>query len=100
MTGRHLVSALALLSIICTLAILLFPLASGHGPYSATHGPVTSLRAVKAASLLRLGMVLAATSLLTLAAGAVCSLAFFALPLVDYPSNYSRLAQLTSILRC
>jgi hypothetical protein len=50
----------AILAVICTIAIFLFPVASG--PYSAVHGPVTALRSLRLRIKLWLGMALAALS--------------------------------------
>lgn len=58
MMVRHFGYELALLVILCILGIFLFPAASG--PYAAVHGPVTALRAVRAAARLRWAMALAA----------------------------------------
>jgi len=41
--------------------LFLFPIASG--PYSATHGPVSALRAIRDCSVLRLSIAFAALSL-------------------------------------
>jgi hypothetical protein len=100
MRGRHLIFALTLLSTFCVLAILLFPLASGHGPYPVTHGPVTALRTLWAAALLRLGMILAAGCRFAVAAGASSFPALSAANLVDYLSNSSPQLRAPSILRC
>ena len=48
-------SPLALVTIFCVLALFFFPAASG--PYSAIHGPVTALLAVRAAARVRLSIV-------------------------------------------
>jgi hypothetical protein len=60
MSTRHLGPGLAVLAIIGTLAILLFPAASG--PYCVTHGPVTAFRAVRIGLMLMLSVVLSALS--------------------------------------
>jgi hypothetical protein len=99
MSGRHLIFALAVLSTSCVLAILFFPLASGQGPYPVTHGPVTALRTLWAAALLRLSMVLAAACRFTIPAGAYFQ-ALFAANLVDCLSNSSPRLRAASILRC
>lgn len=87
--------ALAVLAILCTLAILLFPGASG--PYPVTHGPVTSLRLIQAGFLLWLSIALAGLSLLR------------HLPYTQYwfgflspsgPPEFLRFTQTSSILRC
>jgi len=55
-------SPLALVTILCVLAIFLFPAASG--PYSAIHGPVTALLAMRAAARVRLTIVRSALTAL------------------------------------
>jgi hypothetical protein len=61
MNALQLGRGLAVLAILGTLALLLYPLA--YGPYSTTHGPVTVLRAMRDSLVLRLSIVLAALSL-------------------------------------
>ena len=53
---------IAVLAIVCTLAILLFPVSAG--PYPVTHGPVTSLEAMQAGLLLWLSIAIAGLALL------------------------------------
>jgi len=48
-------SPLALVTILCVLAVFLFPAASG--PYSAIHGPVSALLAMRSAARVRLTIV-------------------------------------------
>ncbi len=88
---------LAVLASLCVLSIFLFP--SVQGPYSVIHGPVTALRAMRAAANLRGTLLAAAISLLSLFRGAsprsLSSLDFFGLQL---PST--DLSELTTILRC
>jgi hypothetical protein len=45
MTGLSAGSQFAVLAIVCTLAVFLFP--AVRGPYAATHGPVTSMEATR-----------------------------------------------------
>lgn len=47
----HIGCELAVLAALCVLSIFLFP--SAQGPYSAVHGPVTALQAVRGAARLR-----------------------------------------------
>jgi len=54
---RYLGYELALVAILCTLAIFLFPAVSG--PYPTVHGPVTALRAMRAWVLLLIALTLA-----------------------------------------
>jgi hypothetical protein len=63
MRVRKLRRGLALLAVLGTVMLFLFPVASG--PYPATQGPVTALRAMKQCSVLRLSIVLAGLGLLT-----------------------------------
>lgn len=49
---------LAVAAVFCVLSIFFFP--AVQGPYSATHGPVTALRAMHAAASLRLATLAAA----------------------------------------
>jgi hypothetical protein len=49
---------LAIVTMLCVVGIFLFPVAVG--PYSAVHGPVTALLAVRTAMKLRLAIALAA----------------------------------------
>ncbi len=60
MSIRRLASGLAILAILGTLALLLFPLA--YGPYCTTHGPVAFFRGLRG-SLLQISIVLFALSL-------------------------------------
>ncbi|MGA8869297.1 MAG: hypothetical protein WB510_20145, partial [Candidatus Sulfotelmatobacter sp.] len=53
---------IAILAVICTVAIFLFPTA--RGPYSVVHGPVTALLGLRAKLKLWLAMDLAALRLL------------------------------------
>ena len=46
MERRHLAYELALLAVVCTLAIFLFP--ARTGPYPTVNGPATALRAMRA----------------------------------------------------
>jgi len=67
MTGEILVSsariacALAIVAVLCVLAVFFFP--GIEGPYSAVNGPVTALLSMRAASVLRLGIVHAALTI-------------------------------------
>ena len=58
MFPRHLGYEIVVLTTICTVAIFLFPAASG--PYSAVHGPVTALLSFRLRLKFCLGMALAA----------------------------------------
>ena len=61
MMHRHLGYELALVAIVCTLAIFLFPAVSG--PYPIVHGPATALRAMRAWLLLLIALTLALAGL-------------------------------------
>jgi hypothetical protein len=68
MAAPRLLRILAILAVITVALLLLFPAA--NGPYSATHGPATALRAIQEAMLLlaiiALGSILEGTVLPTL----------------------------------
>ncbi len=51
MTPGRIGCALAVLAVVCVLAIFFFP--GMEGPYSAVHGPVTALLSIRAAARLR-----------------------------------------------
>jgi hypothetical protein len=61
MIPRHLGYEVAIVAVICTVAIFAFPAASG--PYSAVHGPVTALLSLRVKFKLWLAMALAAFQL-------------------------------------
>jgi len=61
MAARRFAIALVIVTTFCTLLLLMCPAASG--PYPATHGPATALRAMRLAAIVMFGMLLAATSL-------------------------------------
>ena len=60
MTLYRIGSVLALLAVICVLAV--FFCHSIQGPYSAVHGPVTALLSVRAATGVRMAIVLATSN--------------------------------------
>lgn len=49
-----------MLALVCILTLFFFPAMSG--PYSAIHGPVTTLQSVRSAARLRVAMILAGLS--------------------------------------
>jgi len=53
---------LAVLAVLCVVAIFFFP--AMQGPYSAVNGPVTALQSAQAAARVRVGIVQAALSLI------------------------------------
>lgn len=59
---RQLRYELALVAILCVIALFFFP--ALQGPYSAVHGPVTALLSLKAKLFLCLALLLAAMHLL------------------------------------
>ncbi len=61
MIPRHLGYEFTIFAIFCTVAIFVFPAASGS--YSAVHGPVTALLSLRAKFKLWLGMAVAALQL-------------------------------------
>ena len=54
MTSDRITSALALLAVVCVLAVFFFP--AVQGPYSVVHGPVTVMHAARAAAGLRMAV--------------------------------------------
>jgi hypothetical protein len=58
MFPRHLGYEIAILTVICTVALFLFPTVSGS--YCAVHGPVTALLSLRVKLKLQLGMALVA----------------------------------------
>jgi hypothetical protein len=70
--SRQLSYEFALVAILCTVTLLLFP--AVQGPYSAVHGPVTALLSLKAKVFLCLTLLLAAMHLFACCV-AVCHLA-------------------------
>jgi hypothetical protein len=90
---RHLGYELALVAMICTLAIFLFPAVSG--PYPTVHGPVTALRAMRAWLLLLIALTLALIGL----ARRVATRLGLALAFNPIIQRIDRLHQ-SSILRC
>ncbi len=67
MFSRHLGYEIAIVVVICTVCLFLFPTAGGS--YSAVHGPVTALRSLRLRLKLSLAMALAALRLLRLMLG-------------------------------
>ena len=61
MTFNRIASLLALLAVVCVLAV--FFCHSLQGPYSAVHGPVTALLSVRAATGVRLAIGNAASNI-------------------------------------
>lgn len=55
------IRAAAALAVVFVVLVFLFP--AGHGPYPTTHGPVTALRALRAAVLMLLAMASVASTL-------------------------------------
>ena len=72
MKESRMAKVLAVLAIMGTMALLLYPLA--YGPYSATHGPITVLRAMRDSLLLRISMVVAALTLVFAQLKHLCTL--------------------------
>jgi len=89
----HLGYELALVAMLCTLAIFLFPAVAG--PYPTVHGPATALRAMRAWLLLLIALTLTLVGLARLAATRLAlSLAFG--PILERIDTL----QQSSILRC
>ena len=97
MPARRFAIALVLVTTFCTLLLLVCPVASG--PYSATHGPATSLRAMRFTLILMLTMLLAATSAVSLYREP--ALLLFGKPTLQIlPPGQGRLLAICSELRC
>jgi hypothetical protein len=86
-------AVLAMISIIC---IFLFPVA--QGPYSAIHGPVTALQAIRSAARVKLSMIAAALSRLNSPRGFLTRVRYNSLQISD--SEILQAGQLGAILRC
>jgi hypothetical protein len=54
MTSGRIASGLAVLAVVCVLAVFFFPAA--QGPYSVVHGPVTVMHAARAAAGVRMAV--------------------------------------------
>ena len=84
MSVRQIAAAVALLMVLCT--VLLFLFQASTGPYSATHGPVTAMRPVRARLLLDFTMILSAFVLLSGKFSSLVPVTFVTsiiLPLID-----------------
>jgi hypothetical protein len=90
---------LAMVSVVCVLAVFFFP--SVQGPYSAVHGPVTVMHAARAAAGVRMAVERAALTVFhTSRAGAVLILLHSnTIPGVDFQLN-SELSGFVPSLRC
>jgi hypothetical protein len=103
MSARQVGRGLAVLAIIGTLAILLFPAA--RGPYCTTHGPVTAFRAVRIGLMLMLSLVLFPTAPLRISRHLSFLVPFLLARSAHAPaherlSHSSPLLQASAILRC
>jgi hypothetical protein len=94
--SRQLSYEFALVAILCTLALFLFP--AVQGPYSAVHGPVTALLSLKAKVFLCLALLLAAMHLLACGV-AVCHLVLrITLDELFFPASFD--SAHAAVLRC
>ncbi len=93
MSGSRAGSRFAILAVVCTLAIFLFP--AVRGPYAATHGPASSLEATTRAWIsffLALGALIHVSH---------TQLAFFSIiRMSKFQSLSLRTREQSSILRC
>jgi hypothetical protein len=88
---------LAVLTVLCVLTIFLFP--AVQGPYSAVHGPVTALQAVRAVARLRIAIMQGA--LRSLAYILILSLLVFSrIALSEAAPHSGTLPECSSVLRC
>src|SRR5277367_2200803 len=83
----------AVLAVVCTVGIFLFPVASG--PYASVHGPASALRAMRAWMLLLAVLTLAFTRAIGLAMGRSWSDCVLSPVFVGLPSP-----SMSSVLRC
>jgi hypothetical protein len=87
-------------ALMCIMLIFLFP--AGNGPFAATHGPATALRAKQAAALLLLGLTILVAAILPVARGAILSLCHLPVAALPHPSatQNSVSAPLTCVWLC
>jgi hypothetical protein len=88
---------LAVVAAVCVLSIFLFPCV--QGPYSAVHGPVTALQAVRAAARLRLAILAAALTAFSVSQKASLR-ALSRIGLSGPEFRQLRFLDLSTILRC
>jgi hypothetical protein len=94
--SRQLSYEFAVVAILCTVALFLFP--AVQGPYSAVHGPVTALLSLKAKVFLCLALLLAAMHL-SARCVAVCHLALrISLDGLFFPRSFD--SEHADVLRC
>jgi hypothetical protein len=100
MTPGRIACAFAVFSVLCVLAIFLFPVIKG--PYPAVHGPVTALLSMRAAARLRLQIVLAGLGAIgSFYSAQLCSTAVSWADSSAWPADVSAfLTARGSILRC
>jgi hypothetical protein len=88
---------LAFLALLCILSIFLFP--AGQGPYSAVHGPVTSLQSMRAAARLRLTILAAALRLFSSSLN-LSLVARRGSEIRNFQFSLAPMSDFTTILRC
>ena len=71
MPTRRIASFLAVLAVLCVLAVFFFH--AIEGPYSAVHGPVTALLSARAAAGLRMAIIFAGIGILPVWLGVAAS---------------------------
>lgn len=87
---------LAVVAILCVISIFLFPVA--RGPYTAIHGPVTTLQSARNAVRVRIGMLAASLGISALLRGCLVALSAMTFHRAHFYSD-SGFAS-ASILRC
>ena len=95
MNPRHFGYEFAIIAIICVIGIFLFPAPTGS--YSAVHGPVTALRAMRNAVSTRWALTKAALSVLTFT---VQPLLYFIRTPFKSASFLNEFSEHSCILRC
>jgi hypothetical protein len=100
MNPGRIACALAVLAVLCVLALFFFP--GMEGPYPAVHGPVTALLSIRAAARLRV-LIRAGVCAMRSHFGRICfaigSLSLISNNYAESGSNGSPLGTL-SVLRC
>jgi hypothetical protein len=98
MTLGRIACVLAVVAVICVLAVFFFP--AMQGPYSAVHGPVTALLSARAAGNLRATITHAALNALHVWLTSALFLTFWTAVVLIKEQSACPLAESSSILRC
>jgi hypothetical protein len=98
MTPGRIVCTLAVLAVLCVLAVFFFPVM--QGPYSAVHGPVTVLLSARAAVGLRAALSYAGLNVSPVWFAAALFLTFWAAGAMPESRTGILIAECNSLLRC